>query len=102
MTKINITVRAYAVTLMGKGHTRREIERETGVKPSQASRLLRKAKERGWKEGEIALDFHVADRSRSGRPRRAVEDGAKPVPRPRRRVSRKDSEEVKKKDSVTA
>ncbi|KAM0251107.1 hypothetical protein ACHAQJ_008352 [Trichoderma viride] len=100
MPQINITVRAYAVTLIGKGYSRPEVERETGVKPSQITRLVRKALDRGWKKGEIALDFHVADSSRSGRPRREVKDGEKPAKRIRRR-QRPDLKEAEKKDSAT-
>ncbi|KAL6877071.1 hypothetical protein J3F83DRAFT_712588 [Trichoderma novae-zelandiae] len=100
MPQINITVRAYVVTLMGKGRSRRDIEAETGVKPSQATRLVRKAKERGWKQDEIALDYHVADKSRPGRPRRAVEDGDV-AGSDKSKKKKKKTTTTKKKESLT-
>lgn len=70
---LDICDRAEAVTLRGKGKlTRAQIQEATGVSPAQLTRLVAKAKERGWQPGERCRDHHVADRARQGRPKLIV------------------------------
>ncbi|KAH8654183.1 hypothetical protein BGZ61DRAFT_318051, partial [Ilyonectria robusta] len=66
--------RTSALALKGEGYTRDEIFKITGILPSQLTCLFRKAREKGWVEGQLVLEAYVIARPRSGRPLLLVGD----------------------------
>ncbi|KAI1819728.1 hypothetical protein F4861DRAFT_543621 [Xylaria intraflava] len=72
-------VRAQALAFKAQGYTVRQIFELTGIKSATLYNLIKKAKERGWVEGQPVLTAHVEDRPRNGRPSLLVGENAERV-----------------------
>jgi hypothetical protein len=66
--EITITQRSQALSLHASGTARGRIEELTGYSSSGFSRLLRKAKSRGYVIGGPILPYYIEDEPRTGRP----------------------------------
>jgi hypothetical protein len=66
--EFDIAQRTQALSLHAEGSTRATIQEKTGYSPSGFTRLLQKAKQRGYVVGGVIINAHVEDKPRTGRP----------------------------------
>ncbi|KAI2630004.1 hypothetical protein GGS21DRAFT_210448 [Xylaria nigripes] len=72
-------VRAQAIAFKAQGYSVQQIFELTGIKSTTLYGLIKKAKERGWVEGQPVLVAHVEDKPRPGRPSLIVGENAERV-----------------------
>ncbi|XXH02044.1 hypothetical protein Hte_008409 [Hypoxylon texense] len=100
----DIGPRVQALALYGEGATRQRIHEVTGLSPSGVTRIIQKAKSRGYVTGGPILKAHVEDKPKSGRPTKPKpdgDDGTKPAKKKKSTTKKRPTNKIANAESPT-